>query len=38
MPACAAFDKFVLNPDSYIDVMAELDELSSDAWAEFEAK
>ena len=38
LPACAAFDKFVLDPDSYMDVIAELDELSIAAWAEFEAK
>jgi len=38
MPACASFDKFVLNPDSYVDVMAELDDMSSAAWEEFEAK
>lgn len=38
LPACAAFDKFVLNPDSYESVMNELDELSSKAWAEYQAK
>lgn len=38
LPACAALDKFVLNPDSYMDVMAELEQLSSQAWAEFEGQ
>jgi len=37
LPACAAFDKFVLNPDSYKEVMAELDKLSNEAWEEFRA-
>jgi len=38
LPACAAFDKFVLDPDSYKDVMMELDRLSKEAWAEYNAQ
>ncbi len=35
MPACAAFDKFVLNPENYRVVMKDLDEVSTEAWAEY---
>lgn len=38
LPACAAFDKFVLDPASYMEVVEELDRLSSTAWAEHKAK
>ena len=38
LPACASFDKFVLAPDTYEDVMEELDQMSSKAWEEFKAK
>ncbi len=38
MPACAAFDKFILNPDSYKDVMAELEKISTEAWEEYRSK
>jgi len=38
LPACASFDKFVLDPDSYEAVMAELQQMSSAAWEEFNAK
>ncbi len=35
LPACASFDKFVLAPDTYESVMAELQQMSSAAWKEF---
>ncbi len=38
LPACASFDKFVLAPDTYEDVIEELDQMSSKAWEEFKAK
>jgi len=38
LPACASFDKFVLAPDTYEDVIEELDQMSSRAWEEFKAK
>jgi len=38
MSAGAAFEKFVLDPDSYESVMEEIDGLSEAAWAEYEAQ
>ncbi|MDD5659156.1 MAG: extracellular solute-binding protein [Actinomycetota bacterium] len=38
LPACASFDKFVLNPDSYEAVISELDQLSTKAWDEYKGK
>lgn len=38
MSAGAAFEKFVLDPGSYESVMAEIDELSTAAWAEYESE
>lgn len=38
MSAGAAFEKFVLDPGSYESVMAEIDALSTAAWAEYESE
>lgn len=38
LPACASFDKFVLDPDSAEAVIKELDQLSTKAWEEYRAK
>ena len=32
--ACEKFDKFVLNPDSYLEIMKELEEMARGYWAE----
>ncbi len=38
LPACASFDKFVLAPNTYENVIKELDEMSSKAWEEYRAQ
>lgn len=38
LPACASFDKFVLAPNTYENVMKELQQMSSNAWEEFESQ